>query len=468
MLSPKGHVEHALHLVDDGETTWITVEPGTASALVAWLESMRFMLRVEVADVTADWAVLGEPLGVGVGARRAARLGRPVARAGRRHRGLRAGRGAPGRGSRLARAASCRAAELEAARRRPAARRHLGRRGAAGRRLAAAARASRPTTAPSRTRSTGCAPPCTCTRAATAARRRSPGCTTSGRPPRRLVFLHLDGSGHVLPEAGSPVLLGEREVGRLTSVARHHEDGPVALAVIKRSVAERRGSSRRRHLGRADRRRERLSAADPAVCSCHDGAHGSRRTCRRRSAGTLITVAPTGAEHAKADLPQLPTTLEELVETARRCEAAGASLIHLHIRDGEHRPTLDAGRLRAAVDAVRVVDRPRGAAVDRRVGARPARAAAHRARRRARLVLADLRHDQLRRRRVPQPLGVHERPVRAGAGARGGARVRAVRPRPRARAAPAARHPRAAVRRPGARRLRDRGARRDAGHDRPR
>src|SRR5688572_23747162 len=69
--------------------------------------------------------------------------------------------------------------------------------------------------------------------------------------------------------------------------------------------------------------------------------------------GTLITVAPTGAEHAKADVPQLPTTLEELVDTARRCEAAGASLIHLHIRDGEHAPTLDGGRLREAVDAVR-------------------------------------------------------------------------------------------------------------------
>jgi 3-keto-5-aminohexanoate cleavage enzyme len=69
--------------------------------------------------------------------------------------------------------------------------------------------------------------------------------------------------------------------------------------------------------------------------------------------GTLITVAPTGAEHAKADLPQLPTTLEELVETARRCEAAGAALIHLHLRDAEHRPTLDPGILRAAVEAVR-------------------------------------------------------------------------------------------------------------------
>ena len=70
-------------------------------------------------------------------------------------------------------------------------------------------------------------------------------------------------------------------------------------------------------------------------------------------AGTLITVAPTGAELAKADLPQLPTTLDELIETARRCEAAGASLIHLHLRDAEHRPTLDAGRLRAAVEALR-------------------------------------------------------------------------------------------------------------------
>ncbi len=59
-----------------------------------------------------------------------------------------------------------------------------------------------------------------------------------GRPPRRLVFLHLDGSGHVLPAVGSPLTLDGREVGRLTSVARHHEDGPVALGVVKRSVAE--------------------------------------------------------------------------------------------------------------------------------------------------------------------------------------------------------------------------------------
>jgi 3-keto-5-aminohexanoate cleavage enzyme len=71
------------------------------------------------------------------------------------------------------------------------------------------------------------------------------------------------------------------------------------------------------------------------------------------SPGTLITVAPTGAEHAKADVPQLPTTLDEVVETARRCESAGAALIHLHLRDAQHAPTLDPGILKAAVDAVR-------------------------------------------------------------------------------------------------------------------
>jgi len=67
----------------------------------------------------------------------------------------------------------------------------------------------------------------------------------------------------------------------------------------------------------------------------------------------LITVAPTGAETAKQDCPQLPTTLEELVETAKRCEAAGAAMIHVHIRDDEHKPTIDVGRLTATVQALR-------------------------------------------------------------------------------------------------------------------
>jgi 3-keto-5-aminohexanoate cleavage enzyme len=66
----------------------------------------------------------------------------------------------------------------------------------------------------------------------------------------------------------------------------------------------------------------------------------------------LITVAPTGAETSKEDCPQLPTTLEELVETARRCQVAGAAMIHVHIRDDDHRPTLDLGRLTDTVDAL--------------------------------------------------------------------------------------------------------------------
>ncbi|GAA1145508.1 3-keto-5-aminohexanoate cleavage protein [Nocardioides aquiterrae] len=67
----------------------------------------------------------------------------------------------------------------------------------------------------------------------------------------------------------------------------------------------------------------------------------------------LITVAPTGAETAKADCPQLPTTLEELVQTAQECEAAGAAMVHVHIRDADHRPTLDQVRLRDTVQALR-------------------------------------------------------------------------------------------------------------------
>ncbi len=74
---------------------------------------------------------------------------------------------------------------------------------------------------------------------------------------------------------------------------------------------------------------------------------------RSAASTTLITVAPTGAESAKSEVPQLPTTLEELVETAVRCEQAGAALIHLHIRDGGHQPTLDPGLLRESVQAIR-------------------------------------------------------------------------------------------------------------------
>ena len=234
VLSPKGHVEHALHLVDDGATTWITVEPGTAGALIAWLESMRFMLRVEVRDVSEEFAVLGEPLGT------ESAEGEPLAWVDPWPRlvgdtvayGPAEGHPATGRAWReliVARDA------LEAA---------LGDRPLAGSWAAEALRVAawRPRL--------GCETdhrtiPHEVDWLRTAVHLHK-GCYRGqetiarvhnlGRPPRRIVFLHLDGSGHVLPDAGAPLASGEREVGRLTSVARHFEDGPIALAVVKRSV----------------------------------------------------------------------------------------------------------------------------------------------------------------------------------------------------------------------------------------
>jgi uncharacterized protein (DUF849 family) len=69
--------------------------------------------------------------------------------------------------------------------------------------------------------------------------------------------------------------------------------------------------------------------------------------------GTLITVAPTGAESSKDDVPALPVTLDELASTAKECEALGAAIVHVHIRDEQARPTLDPGRLRDTVATLR-------------------------------------------------------------------------------------------------------------------
>jgi 3-keto-5-aminohexanoate cleavage enzyme len=70
-------------------------------------------------------------------------------------------------------------------------------------------------------------------------------------------------------------------------------------------------------------------------------------------ATTMITVAPTGAETAKADAPTLPVTVSELVRTARSCAEIGASVVHVHIRDADARPTLDLGLLKETVAALR-------------------------------------------------------------------------------------------------------------------
>src|SRR5256884_7061775 len=69
--------------------------------------------------------------------------------------------------------------------------------------------------------------------------------------------------------------------------------------------------------------------------------------------GALNTVAPTGAEADTAAVPALPVSLAELVITAKECEAAGAAVIHVHIRDDEARPTLEVSRLADTVAALR-------------------------------------------------------------------------------------------------------------------
>jgi folate-binding protein YgfZ len=57
-----------------------------------------------------------------------------------------------------------------------------------------------------------------------------------GKPPRRLVLLHLDGSAEILPGHGAPVFAGDKEVGWVGTGARHYEFGPVATAIVKRNV----------------------------------------------------------------------------------------------------------------------------------------------------------------------------------------------------------------------------------------
>ncbi len=248
VLSPNGHVEHALHVVDDGTTTWLTVEPGTAPVLIAWLERMRFMLRVEVADVTGGYAVVGEPFGVPA----ATAAGEPLAwvdpwpgvvdpvPSGRAGRIAAYGpvQGHPATG-RAWRESIVPRAELQA---------FVGDRALAGVWAAEALRVAawRPRLGFETDHRT-LVQEVDWLRSAVHLHK---GCYRGqeavarvhnlGNPPRRLVFLHLDGSGHVLPERGAEVfgagMPSGRAIGVVTSVARHAELGPIALALVKRST----------------------------------------------------------------------------------------------------------------------------------------------------------------------------------------------------------------------------------------
>jgi len=223
ILSPTGHVEHHLVLTDDGTSAWVHVEPGTVTALAAFLESMRFMLRVEVADVSADYAVLtvlgpaAADLAAGVEA---------AAKVNQRSFGL--------IDLIVARAQLSDAAG------------ELVRRGGtvagmwAFEALRIAARVPRlglDTDHRTIPHEVGWIE---------AAVHLNKGCYRGqetvarvhnlGHPPRRLVFLHLDGSADRLPAHGDPVELDGATIGFVGSAARHYELGPIGLALVKRTV----------------------------------------------------------------------------------------------------------------------------------------------------------------------------------------------------------------------------------------
>ncbi|HLI40380.1 MAG TPA: glycine cleavage T C-terminal barrel domain-containing protein [Streptosporangiaceae bacterium] len=224
ILSPNGHVQHHLVLTDDGTATWVHTEPGAAAGLAAFLESMRFLLRVEVADISDGYAVL-TVLGPGGGGIAAGLAGVAAT--------VSAG-SFGGTDLIVARDALHEAAA------------ELVRRGGvlagmwAFEALRIAARVPRlgvDTDHRTIPHEVGWIE---------TAVHLNKGCYRGqetvarvhnlGHPPRRLVFLHLDGSADRLPAHGDPVCLDGAAVGFVGSAARHHELGPVGLALVKRTV----------------------------------------------------------------------------------------------------------------------------------------------------------------------------------------------------------------------------------------
>jgi tRNA-modifying protein YgfZ len=229
VLSPNGHIEHHLTLTDDGTAVWAHVEPGTAAALVEFLESMRFMLRVEVADVSQDYAVLTE-LGPAAGDLVAGLDG------------VQASVNPGPFGTIDLIVARDQLAGLAG---------DLVRRGAAAAgmwafealRIAAhVPRLGLDTDHRTIPHEVGWIE---------SAVRLNKGCYRGqetvarvhnlGHPPRRLVLLHLDGSAERLPAHGDPVELDGPDsastvVGFAGSAARHYELGPIGLALVKRTA----------------------------------------------------------------------------------------------------------------------------------------------------------------------------------------------------------------------------------------
>jgi folate-binding protein YgfZ len=247
LLDPNGRLEHAMHVIDDGVSTWLLVEGAAAPALAAWLDRMRFMMRVEVADVSTEWATLAQLLPDG-----SAPLVEPAAPNGLPLLWRDPWVAVQSGGWQYAAesehpSASYAVAELLVERARLT---------EVADAVRAATYALAGTLALEALRIAAWRP-----RFGTEVDERTipheldwlrsavhlaKGCYRGqetvakvhnlGHPPRRLVMLHLDGSDALLPGPGTPVLLDGATVGTVTSSARHHELGPIALAVVKRSL----------------------------------------------------------------------------------------------------------------------------------------------------------------------------------------------------------------------------------------
>ena len=206
ILDPQGHVEYQFSLVDDGTTTFIVLDPHFAEGLITYLNRMRFMLKVEVRNASGEFAVLRAP---GV----ANEVGGPFALVPRAELGEM-------KVAFDANATQVGTWALDAER------------VAAGR-----PRHGFDTDAKSIPNELG---------VIHGAVHMNKGCYRGqetvakvynlGKPPRRLVMLHLDGHAVVMPPTGTPVMNGEVQVGFLGTVARHHELGPIALAIVKRNT----------------------------------------------------------------------------------------------------------------------------------------------------------------------------------------------------------------------------------------
>jgi tRNA-modifying protein YgfZ len=231
VLSPQGHVEHHLTLTDDGSSVWIHVEPGTGPALLEFLTSMRFMLRVEPEDISADYAVLtllgpDVPQRGGLGGS-STRLAADLAAGIRLDIGIGTDLIVP-RADLAAQAASLRSAGAALA----GLWAYEALRIAAGR-----PRFGLDTDHRTIPHEVGWIE---------TAVHLSKGCYRGqetvarvhnlGHPPRRLVLLYLDGSEDRLPAHGDEVRLDSASVGFTGSAARHYELGPVALALVKRTT----------------------------------------------------------------------------------------------------------------------------------------------------------------------------------------------------------------------------------------